>query len=85
MRTFLALAGLLAYLISLVSATALTYKLDANERACFFTQVQHKGTKVAFYFAVRVLRASCSRIGSTICTRSTKRREQEGRGRGESG
>jgi len=53
MRTFLALAGLLTYCASVVSATALTYKLDANERACFFSQVEHKGTKVAFYFAVR--------------------------------
>jgi hypothetical protein len=71
MRTFLALAGLLAYFTSLVSATALTYKLDANERACFFTQVQHKGTKVAFYFAVRVPRASCPQIGPAIFTRPT--------------
>ena len=63
MRTYFALAGLLAYFASLVSATALTYKLDAHERACFFTQVQHKGTKVAFYFAVRMLGGSCSRIG----------------------
>jgi hypothetical protein len=85
MRTFLALAGLLAYLTSLVSATALTYKLDANERACFFTQVQHKGTKVAFYFAVRVPRASCSRIGPTVLRRPTQRREQEHQRRGQCG
>ena len=36
-----------------VYATALTYKLEAHERACFFTNVETKGTKVAFYFAVR--------------------------------
>lgn len=53
MRIFLALAGLVAYCASLVSATALTYKLDAHERACFFTNVAQKGLKVAFYFAVQ--------------------------------
>jgi hypothetical protein len=35
-----------------VSATALTYKLTANEKACFFTNVENKGAKIAFYFAV---------------------------------
>jgi hypothetical protein len=40
-------------LATLVSSTALTYKLAANEKACFFTQVDNKGAKVAFYFAVR--------------------------------
>jgi hypothetical protein len=85
MRTFFAFAGLLAYFTSLVSATALTYKLDANERACFFTQVQHKGTKVAFYFAVRVPRASCSRIGPTSFKATYKTEGQELHGRGECG
>jgi hypothetical protein len=37
---------------SLASATALTYKLAANEKACFFTDVQTQNAKVAFYFAV---------------------------------
>ncbi|KAF2646635.1 hypothetical protein P280DRAFT_387836 [Massarina eburnea CBS 473.64] len=54
MRSLAAFAGLLlAYCTSLVYATALTYKLDAHERACFFANVEHKGTKVAFYFAVQ--------------------------------
>ncbi|PVI00939.1 hypothetical protein DM02DRAFT_613998 [Periconia macrospinosa] len=53
MRTFFAFASLLAYCSTLVYATALTYKLEAHEKACFFTNVQHKGTKVAFYFAVQ--------------------------------
>ncbi|CAI6294642.1 unnamed protein product [Periconia digitata] len=53
MRTFFAFASLLAYLSSFVYATALTYKLEAHEKACFFTNVEHKGTKVAFYFAVQ--------------------------------
>jgi hypothetical protein len=35
-----------------VSATALTYKLGANEKACFFTNAENKGQKIAFYFAV---------------------------------
>lgn len=53
MRTSLALTSLLAYCASAVYATALTYRLEANEKACFFTNVEQKGTKVAFYFAVR--------------------------------
>ncbi|KAF2791096.1 hypothetical protein K505DRAFT_409445 [Melanomma pulvis-pyrius CBS 109.77] len=53
MRTFLAITSLLAYFTSAVYATALTYKLDAHEKACFFSTVEHKGTKVAFYFAVQ--------------------------------
>ncbi|KAH8591481.1 emp24/gp25L/p24 family/GOLD-domain-containing protein [Bisporella sp. PMI_857] len=45
--------GLLALLSPLVSATALTYKLAANERACFYSSVESKGAKIAFYFAVQ--------------------------------
>ena len=41
-------------LSSLVSATALTYKLAPHEKACFFTSVNQAGVKMAFYFAVRV-------------------------------
>jgi hypothetical protein len=52
MRTILALASLLACLISTAYATALTYRLEAHEKACYFAQVEHKGTKLAFYFAV---------------------------------
>ena len=52
MRTFAALTTLLAYCATAVYATALTYRLEAHERACFFTNVDSKGTKVAFYFAV---------------------------------
>lgn len=51
---FIALAiGLLATMVSSVTATALTYKLEANEKACFFTYVDQPNTKVAFYFAVQ--------------------------------
>jgi hypothetical protein len=52
MRFGLLACGLLASLSSTVSATALTYKLLANEKACFFTNVEQKGAKIAFYFAV---------------------------------
>ena len=55
MRLQLIAYGLLAYASSLVSATALTYKLTPNEKACFFTRVDQHNSKVAFYFAVRVL------------------------------
>jgi hypothetical protein len=44
----------LACISPLVSATALTYKLSANEKACFFSNVENKGAKIAFYFAVSI-------------------------------
>ncbi|ERF74846.1 hypothetical protein EPUS_03230 [Endocarpon pusillum Z07020] len=47
--------ALLATFISYVHATALTYKLAPNEKACFFADVlpaQVNG-KIAFYFAVQ--------------------------------
>jgi hypothetical protein len=46
--------GFIASLSSLASATALTYKLLANEKACFYTDVEQKGAKIAFYFAVSI-------------------------------
>ncbi len=49
--------GLLACLASQAAATALTYKLLANEKACFYTSTNNKGEKVAFYFAVSLPRA----------------------------
>ena len=52
MRIHPLLYGLLAYMLSCASATALTYKLAPNEKACFFTYVEQKNAKVAFYFAV---------------------------------
>lgn len=48
-----AVLGFLSLAVSTVSATALTYKLGANEKACFFAQVERSDSKVAFYFAVR--------------------------------
>lgn len=52
---------LLAYAFSVASATALTYKLAPNEKACFFTYVEQRNAKVAFYFAVSLWRGlACS-------------------------
>ncbi|GAB1314926.1 hypothetical protein MFIFM68171_05136 [Madurella fahalii] len=45
--------GLLGLLATQATATALTYKLSANEKACFYTMTQHKDEKIAFYFAVQ--------------------------------
>jgi len=47
--------GLLALTVSTVYGTALTYKLGASERACFFTNIEIAQAKVAFYFAVGLL------------------------------
>lgn len=44
---------LISSLLCTVSATALTYKLQPNEKACFFSFAEQKGQKLAFYFAVR--------------------------------
>ncbi|KAI8623823.1 emp24/gp25L/p24 family/GOLD-domain-containing protein [Xylariaceae sp. FL1651] len=53
MKKTLFSVGLLAWLVSLVSATALTYKLQANEKACFYAAPNRQGQKIAFYFAVQ--------------------------------
>jgi hypothetical protein len=47
-------ALLLALFASTISATALTYKLQPNEKACFFAEVKQRQSKIAFYFAVRI-------------------------------
>lgn len=56
MRLILMLgAALLATLCLLVpgsNATALTYKLHANEKQCFYINNEKTQAKVAFYFAV---------------------------------
>jgi hypothetical protein len=54
MKFGLLACGLIASISSVASATALTYKLLANEKACFFTYVEQKGAKIAFYFAVSI-------------------------------
>lgn len=53
MRPLSLLLGLLAVAISGVYGTALTYRLGASEKACFFSAVERQNAKVAFYFAVR--------------------------------
>ncbi|KAL9037610.1 MAG: hypothetical protein Q9214_005628 [Letrouitia sp. 1 TL-2023] len=45
--------SLCSYALTLVSATALTYKLQPNEQACFFSNAPQQGSKLAFYFAVQ--------------------------------
>ncbi|ROT40815.1 ERP3 protein [Sodiomyces alkalinus F11] len=45
--------GLLACLVNQVAATALTYKLGAQEKACFYTTTVKPEEKIAFYFAVQ--------------------------------
>ena len=55
MLRLLPLLGALALsLLGGVTATALTYKLAPNEKACFFSFAEQKGQKLAFYFAVRL-------------------------------
>ncbi|KAK7890428.1 hypothetical protein LTR67_008315 [Exophiala xenobiotica] len=53
MRSLSILISLLALAVSSVYCTALTYKLGASEKACFFTFVERQNAKVAFYFAVQ--------------------------------
>jgi hypothetical protein len=53
MRLATLVIGLLAAFVSNVTATALTYKLEANEKACFHSYVDQANSKVAFYFAVQ--------------------------------
>ena len=52
MRATLLSVGLIAWLTSVVSATALTYKLNAHEKACFYAHAEKPNLKIAFYFAV---------------------------------
>ena len=47
MRLNLTSCSLLAFAASLSSATALTYKLAPNEKACFFTQVEQRNAAYA--------------------------------------
>ncbi|KAK8035044.1 hypothetical protein PG993_010039 [Apiospora rasikravindrae] len=53
MRATLLSVGLIAWLASVVSATALTYKLNAHEKACFYAHAEKPNLKIAFYFAVQ--------------------------------
>lgn len=53
MKLTLLIFSLLACLVSEAAATALTFKLPANEQACYFATTK-KTEKIAFYFAVRL-------------------------------
>lgn len=60
MRLPLLWITLLGYIFFYASATALTYKLQPNEKACFFSYAEQKGLKLAFYFAVSLNEAFSS-------------------------
>ncbi|TLD19642.1 hypothetical protein PspLS_09502 [Pyricularia sp. CBS 133598] len=53
MQLLLFTYGLFAWFAAQAAATALTYKLHASEKACFYTAGKTKGEKIAFYFAVQ--------------------------------
>ena len=69
MKSTLMSVGLLAWLISLVSATALTYRLGANEKACFYAVSPKENTKMAFYFAVCIQCIASLRLTLTFFPR----------------
>lgn len=52
MRLPTVVAGLIACLVTNVAGTSLTYKLEANEKACFYVDTKTDNEKVSFYFAV---------------------------------
>lgn len=67
MRGFLTLLSALLTYTTAVYTTALTYRLEAHEKACFFAKTENKGTKLAFYFAVRPsLHAGCTFISLSL-------------------
>ncbi|KAG6009383.1 hypothetical protein E4U21_002693 [Claviceps maximensis] len=53
MRLPTIVAGLIACLVTDVAGTSLTYRLDANEKACFYVETKADNEKVAFYYAVQ--------------------------------
>ncbi|KAF9268175.1 hypothetical protein L218DRAFT_892986 [Marasmius fiardii PR-910] len=50
---FLFLSFILLYLCSLARGSALTTAISANERLCFYADVDKAGEKIGFYFAVQ--------------------------------
>lgn len=58
------IAGLMAIMATNVAATALTYKLSANEKACFYATTKNENEKVAFYFAVSWRQSRCVAIAA---------------------
>ena len=85
MRSLSIVLGLLALAVSRAYGTALTYKLGASERACFFTNIEIAQAKIAFYFAVghppyfvisRVNQACTGTIGRFFRCRLSRRRSE---------
>lgn len=70
------LLSLLGLLTSLASSTALTYRLAPNEKECFYTHVEKKDAKVAFYFAVQA-GGSFDGIPTSLIAASTSNEERE--------
>jgi hypothetical protein len=65
------LLGLLALTVSTVYGTALTYKLGASEKACFFTNIEIGQAKIAFYFAASLPHVAMRHIfADHFCLRS---------------
>lgn len=54
MKPTLLIFSLLACLVSEAAATALTFKLPANQKSCFYAVTKNDAEKIAFYFAVRL-------------------------------
>lgn len=54
MRSYASLAVALCLVLfaAMADAVAMMYKLEANEKACFYAHVSQPPQKVAFYFAV---------------------------------
>ena len=53
MRLLALTTTLLVSLTTIVSGTALTYRLASSEKSCFFTRTSQAAQKIAFYFAVQ--------------------------------
>jgi hypothetical protein len=53
MRVLTTVVALVGCITSVASATALTFKLPANEKECFYAHVDKAERKLAFYFAVQ--------------------------------
>lgn len=65
--------GLLALAVSSAYGTALTYKLGASEKACFFSNIEIAQAKIAFYFAVSAPHSDTPDVSSdTFSIRSNR-------------
>ncbi|KAI9654801.1 MAG: hypothetical protein M1821_005795 [Bathelium mastoideum] len=53
MQLSASIVGFFTCFLATASATALTFELTPNEKACFFANTDQKGLKMAFYFAVQ--------------------------------